>query len=45
VIPVLIHAADGYVTIWHTEEEYEALWRGVDPEVAAAMDGFNERAR
>jgi hypothetical protein len=41
MIPVTIHAADGWVTIWHTQAEYEALWKDVDTEVAMAMDGFN----
>ena len=42
VIPVIVHAADGWVTVWHTPEEYERLWRGVDRDAAMAMDGFNK---
>ena len=42
MISVRIRAADGWVTVWHTPEEYARLWAGVDREVAMAMDGFNQ---
>lgn len=31
-VPVLVMAADGPVVVWHTPEEYAALWQGVDVE-------------
>lgn len=42
LIPVRIHASDGWTTVMHTREELERYFRGVDVEVSWAMDGFNE---
>jgi hypothetical protein len=39
-IPVMVEAADGPVVVWHTPEEYAALWRGVDRDVVEAMEQF-----
>lgn len=37
-VPVLVMAADGPVVVWHTPEEYAALWQGVDPEICEALE-------
>ena len=37
LVAVLVQAVDGPVVVWHTPEEYAALWRGVDREAAEVL--------
>jgi hypothetical protein len=38
-VPVLVQTDGGLVVVWHSPEEYAALWRGVDAEATEVLHG------